>query len=255
MITSSIESECIMAEETEPASCYSCYVHVHHCTHWCFSQPRNFALIQVPLKLLSRHEPLSCTSITRLSIDQSHPLENLPLRFLPVATPRLWISPSLQIYPGSRTSLAYPTTVKLPTLDALRVPSQIPLKRRPRRPSRHSAAHSPPRTDDDIDPAVQIGVLGFGIGFQIGGSAGPVGILPYDERLVQSVEAVAAQAGGADGERFLVAFAGGEVQGQGVGDPALFFEGFDHFVDEVVGHGFGFVGEDQVYVSAAKVYD
>ena len=102
---------------------------------------------------------------------------------------------------------------------------------------------------------MQIGILGLGIGFQIGGSAGPVGILPYDERLVQSVEAVTAQAGGADGERLLVAFAGGEVQGQGVGDPALFFEGFDHFVDEVVGHGFGLVGEDQVYVSAARVYD
>ena len=255
MTTSSIDSEYMMVEETGPTCCYSCYVHIHHCTHWCFSHPRKLALIQVPLHLLSRHEPLSCTSIPRLSIDQSHPLENLPLRFLPVPTPRLRISPSLQIYPRSRTSLAYSTTVKLPTLDALRISSQIPLKRRPGRPSRHGAAHSPPRTDDDIDPAVQIGILGFGIGFQIGGSTGPVGILPYDERLVQSVEAVTAQAGGADGEGFLVAFAGGEVQGQGVGDPARFFEGFDHLVDEVVGHGFGLVGEDQVYVSAARVYD
>ena len=239
----------MMEEETGVARCYPCYVHVDHCT-----QPRKLALIQVLLHLLSRHRPLSCTSIPRLSIDQSHPLENLLLRFLPVATPRLRISPSLQIYPGSRTSLAYSATVKLPTLDALRVPSQIPLERRPGRPPRHGAAHGPPRTDDDVDPAVQIGILGFGIGFPIGGFAGPVGILPYDERLVQRVEAVAAQAGGADGERFLVAFAGGEVQGQGVGDPALFFEGFDHFVDEVVGHGFGLVGEDQVYVSAARVH-
>ena len=212
-------------------------------------------LSKIPLQLLSPHEPLSCTSIPRLSIDQSHPLEYLPLGFLPVPTPRLRIFPSFQVYPAPRTSLAYSTTVKLPTLDALRVPSQIPLERRSGRPSRHGAAHSPPRTDDDIDPAVQIGILGFGIGFQIGGSTGPVGILPYDERLVQSVEAVTAQAGGADGERFLVAFAGCEVQGQGVGDPALFFEGFDHFVDEVVGHGFGLVGQDQVYVSAARVYD
>ena len=99
---------------------------------------------------------------------------------------------------------------------------------------------------------MQIGVLGLGICFQSGRSAGPVGILPHDERLVQRVEAVAAEAGGADGERFLVAVAGGEGQGQGVGDPAVLFEGSDHFVDEVVGHDFGGVGEDQVDVAAAR---
>lgn len=48
-------------------------------------------------------------------------------------------------------------------------------------------------------------------------------ILPYDESFVQGVEAMTTQGGGADGKRFLVAFGVCEIQGQGVGDPTLFF--------------------------------
>ena len=81
----------------------------------------------------------------------------------------------------------------------LRVPSQIPLECRPRRPSRYSAPYSTPRTDDNVNAAVKVGVLGFRVGFQVGGFGGPIGILPYDESFVQGVEAMTTKAGGVDG--------------------------------------------------------
>ena len=134
----------------------------------------------------------------------------------------------------------------------LRVPSQIPLERRPRRPSRHCAAYSFERANDYIDAAVEVGILGFRVGFQIGGLGGPVGILPYDESFVEGVEAVTAEGEGVEGKRFLVAFGVCEVQGQGVSDPTLCFEGLDHFVDEVLSHGFVLVGENKVYVATGR---
>ena len=98
---------------------------------------------------------------------------------------------------------------------------------------------------------MHVGVLRLRVGLQIGGFGGPIGILPYDERLVQGVEAVTAQRGGVDGKGFLVAFGVCEVQGQGVGDPACLLQGPDDLVDEVVGHGFVLVGQDYVHVSTA----
>ena len=98
---------------------------------------------------------------------------------------------------------------------------------------------------------MHVGVFRLGVRLQVGGFGGPVGILPYDERLVQGVEAVTAQGGGVDGEGFLVALGVCEVQGEGVGDPAVLLEGADDFVDEVGGHGFFLVGQDDVHVSAA----
>ena len=177
--------------------------------------------IQMQLHPESNQVPLSSTPIPRLSIDQPHPLENPPFRLLPVPTPGLRIPPSLQVYPSTRTSLAYSATIELPALHMLRVPPQIPLERRPRRPSRYSAAYSTPRTDDDVNPAVHIGILGFRVGLQIGGFGGPIGILPYDESFVQGVEAVTTERGGVDGKRLLIAFAVCEVQDQSVGDPTL----------------------------------
>ena len=98
---------------------------------------------------------------------------------------------------------------------------------------------------------MHVGVFRLRVGFQIGGFGGPIGILPHDERFVQGVEAATAQRGGVDGEGFLVAFGVCEVQGQGVGDPAFLLQGPDDLVDEVVGHGFVLVGQDDVHVSAA----
>lgn len=98
---------------------------------------------------------------------------------------------------------------------------------------------------------MHVGVLRLRVGFQVGGFGGPIGILPYDERFVQGVEAVPAQRGGVDRKRLLVAFGVCEVQGQGVGDPAFFLQGPDDSVDEVVGHGFVSVGQDDVHVSTA----
>lgn len=66
----------------------------------------------------------------------------------------------------------------------LRVPSQIPLERRPRRPARYSTAYSAPRTYDYVNPAVDVGVFGFRVGYKVGGFGGPVRILPYDESFV-----------------------------------------------------------------------
>ena len=152
-------------------------------------------------------EFLSSAPIVRISIDQTHPLEDPSLCFLPVPTPGLHIPPSLQVDPFPRTSLTDPTAVELPALDILRVPSQIPLECFPGRPPRHRAAYGTPRTDDDVDPAVRIGVPGVRVGFQVGGFGGAVGVLPYDEGFVQGVEAVTGEGGGVvDGERLLVAF-------------------------------------------------
>ena len=81
----------------------------------------------------------------------------------------------------------------------LRVPSQIPLECRPRGPSCYSTAYSAPGTDYDVNPAVDIGVFGSRVGFQVGGFCGPLGVLPYDESFVEGVEAVTAEAGGVDG--------------------------------------------------------
>ena len=102
---------------------------------------------------------------------------------------------------------------------------------------------------------MRVRVLGFGVGGQVGGFGGPVGVLPDDEGFVEGVEAVAAAGGAVDGEGFLVAFGVCEVQGQGVGDAPVCCEGPDHFVDEVGGHGFVLVGEDEVHVSAASFSD
>lgn len=216
-------------------SIFACFVH-------CISKKACF--IQTQLHPESIRVPLTSTPIPRLTIDQPQSLENSPLGFPPVPTPRLRISPSLQVYPATRTSLAYPTTIKLPALHMLRVASQIPLERRPRRPPCDSAPYSTPRTDDDIDPAVHIGVFGLGVGFQIGGFGGPIGILPHDESFVQGVEAVTAERGRVDWKRFLVAFGVCKVQGQGVGDPPFLLQRPDYFVDEVVGHGFVWMGQD-----------
>ena len=98
---------------------------------------------------------------------------------------------------------------------------------------------------------MHVGVFRLGVGLQVGGFGGPIGILPYDERFVQGVEAVTAQRGGVDGKGFLVAFGVCEVQGQGVGDPAFLLQGPDDFVDEVVGHGFVLVGQDYVHIATA----
>ena len=91
---------------------------------------------------------------------------------------------------------------------------------------------------------MNVGVLSFGIGLQVGRFGWPVGVLPDDECFIKGVEALATERGGADGQGFLVAFGVCEVQGQGVGDPALFFERLDYFVDEIVGLGFILVGQD-----------
>ena len=91
---------------------------------------------------------------------------------------------------------------------------------------------------------MEVRVLGFRVGFQIGGFGGPFWALPHDESFVQGVEAVTAEAGGADGQRFLVALGVREVQGQGVRDPTLLLQGLDHCVDETVGHGGIRVRED-----------
>ena len=98
---------------------------------------------------------------------------------------------------------------------------------------------------------MHVGVFRLGVGLQVGGFGGPIGILPHDERFVQGVEAVAAQRGGVDGEGLLVAFGVCEVQGQGVGDPAFLLEGPDDSIDEVGGHGFVLVGQDDVHVATA----
>ena len=147
--------------------------------------------------------------------------------------------------------MPYPTTIKLPPLHIFRVPPEIPLKRRARGPTCHPATYGAPRTDDDVNPAVHVGVLRLGVGLEVGGFGGPIGILPHDERFVQGVEAVPAQRGGVDGKGLLVAFGVCEVQSQGVGDPAFLLQGPDDSVDEVVGHGFVSVGQDDVHVSTA----
>lgn len=49
---------------------------------------------------------------------------------------------------------------------------------------------------------MDVGVFGFRVGCLVGGFAGPVRILPYDEGFVQGVEAVTAEAGGVDGTGF-----------------------------------------------------
>ena len=144
-------------------------------------------------------EHLSGAPIPRFTINQSHSLKDPSLRFPPIPTPGLLIPPSLQIDPLPRPSLTYPATVELPALHMLRVPSQIPLERRPRRPSRYPAAYGAPGTYYDIYPTVNVGVLGFRVGFQVGGFAGPFWVLPYDECFVQGVEALSAKAGGVDG--------------------------------------------------------
>lgn len=99
---------------------------------------------------------------------------------------------------------------------------------------------------------MHVGVLGFWVGFQVGGFGGPVGVLPHDESFVQGVEAVTAEGGGVDGEGFLVPFAVGEVQGQGVGDPTLFFQRLDRLLDEVQGYCFILVGQDEIHISTAS---
>ena len=70
---------------------------------------------------------------------------------------------------------------------------------------------------------MQVGILGFRVGFQISGFGGPVRILPYDESFVQGVEAITSKGGGANGKRFLIAFGVCQIQGQGVSDPTLLF--------------------------------
>ena len=176
MTTSSTDFECLMAEEIKYACCSSSYIRDDMCMKACFIQ------IQIISKLSIKTSP--STPIPRLSIDQSHPLKHPPLCFLPVPTPGLCIAPSLQVYPIPSPSLTHSTAIELPTLDALRIPSQIPLERRPGRPPRHRTTHSPPRTDNDIDPAVHVGILGVGVGFQIGGLGRPVRVLPDDEGFV-----------------------------------------------------------------------
>ncbi len=99
---------------------------------------------------------------------------------------------------------------------------------------------------------MKVGILGFRVGFQIGGFGGPIGILPYDESFVQGVEAVTAKVKGGDGERFLIAFGVCEIQGQGVSDPSLFLEGLDHFFNQVVGHCFILVGKNKVHISTGR---
>ena len=181
----------------------------------CFQYPRELSLLHPNLAAskINPERSSSCTPIPRLSVNQPHPPENPPLCFLPVPTPRLRICPSLQVYPPPRPSLPYPTTIKFPAFHVLRVPSQVPLKRRPGRPPCYRAANSTPWTYDDVDSAMHVGVLGFRVGFQIRGFGGPVRILPHDEGFVEGVEAVTAERGGIDGEGFLVAFAVCEVQG------------------------------------------
>ena len=178
--------------------------------------------IQTQLHLEPIPESSSCTPIPRLPIDQSHPLENPSLRFLPIPTSGLHISPALQIHPSACASLAYSATIKFPALHIFRIASQIPLKRRPRRPPCYRAAYRTPRTDDDIDSTVPIGILGFRVCFLIRGFGGPIGILPHDESLVEGVEAVATKCAGVDRKWFLVAFCVGQVQGQCVSDPTFF---------------------------------
>ena len=99
---------------------------------------------------------------------------------------------------------------------------------------------------------MQIGILGFRIGLQVGGFGGPVGILPHDESFVQGVEAVTTKAGGADGKSFLISLGVCEIQGQGVSDPALFLQRFNHLVDEIACHRFVPMGEDEVHISTAS---
>ena len=99
---------------------------------------------------------------------------------------------------------------------------------------------------------MKVGILGFRVGFQIGSFGGPVGILPYYESFVQGVEAMTAQVKGGDRKRFLIAFGVCEIQGQGVSDPTLFFEGLDHFLNQVVGHCFILVGKNEVHISTGR---
>lgn len=119
MTISSTDFECMMAEKTKYASCITSYVRIDRCMPCASINQEKFALF--PL--------LSSTPFPRLSINQTHPLKDSPLCFPPVFTPSLLISPSLQVYPSPRTSFAYSTTIELPALHMLRVPSQIPLER------------------------------------------------------------------------------------------------------------------------------
>ena len=132
----------------------------------------------------------------------------------------------------------------------LRISPQVPLERRSRRPPRDGAADCSPRRDDNVDSSVGIRVLGFRVGCQVAIFTRPVRILPYDERFVERVEAVADLGGCADGEGFLIAFRVCEIQCQSVRDPAFFLERLDDAVDEVVSHAFFSVREYHVYVAA-----
>ena len=205
MMISSISLECINAQGTKYAYCSSSYVRFDCCMACALFIQESLLHPKADASGIIQ-TPLSSTPIPRLSIDQPHPLENPSLRFLPIPTSGLRISPSLQVYPSTRPSLAYSATIEFPALDMLRVPSQIPLERRSRRPSCYAAAYSTPWTHYYINPSVQIGILGFRVSRQIGGFGRPIGILPHDQRFVQSIEAMATKRGSVDGKRFLIAF-------------------------------------------------
>jgi len=142
------------------------------------------------------------TPLPRLPVHQTHALENPLLRFFHALSPGTFppditmvlIKPfeinNLPIPP-----ISHPRTIKLPPFHILRIPPQIPLKRRARTPTQDRAPYSPPGGNDDIDTAVDVGVLCFGVSSQIGILGWPIRVLPDYESFVQGVEAVPAATG------------------------------------------------------------
>ena len=123
----STDFERMMVEEKEYAPWSTSHVRVDPCMP-------SASIIQESLicpntAATQKYPALTSTPIPRLSIHQTHPLKDSPLCFPPISTSSLRVSPSLQVYPSPRTSLAYSTTVELPALHMLRVPSQISLER------------------------------------------------------------------------------------------------------------------------------
>lgn len=156
--------------------------------------PRELVELRVPSGascfLPSHYCFLFCAPLPRLPIHQTQPLKDPLLRLPPIRTPRLLVPPSLQINPPPAPSLPHAARIEFPSLDLLRVASQVTLERGAGRPSGYGAANRAPRRDDDVDAAMGVRVLGGRVRDQIVHARGPVRVLPHDQGFIQAVEAV-----------------------------------------------------------------
>ena len=131
---------------------------------------------------------LSSNPLPRLPVHQPHPLKHPLLRLNHILRPALPNIPlviveAFNIHNLPICTIPNATRIEFPTPSVLRVPSQVPLERRPATPTRNRATDSPPRRNYDVDTAVDIGVAQLlscccrpGLVF---GSGRSVGVLPY----------------------------------------------------------------------------